>query len=89
MITELSSRLLLFHRQFFFNTQIILRSINISLNTSRKAMSSSLANISTGKTPTKRPEIRTKKTPSKGTKKSPSEYGLMHDADSFKIAVVV
>ena len=54
-------------------------SANISLNTSRKAMSTSMAgnsNTGSGKTPKKGLENRntTKKTPSKGSKKSPSNF---------------
>ncbi|XP_034934492.1 cell division cycle protein 20 homolog [Chelonus insularis] len=49
-----------------------LESSNLNSNSSRKPMNnSSVANISVGKTPTKRTEIRTKKTP-KSAKKSPS-----------------
>lgn len=44
---------------------------NISLNSSRKVMAGSFTNPSTGKTPTKKNDVKTKKTPSKGNKKSP------------------
>ncbi|XP_024942935.1 cell division cycle protein 20 homolog isoform X2 [Cephus cinctus] len=47
-------------------------SINLSLNASRKVISGSFVNTSNGKTPTKRSDIRTKRTPSKANKKSPS-----------------
>ncbi|KAG7201958.1 hypothetical protein KM043_004662 [Ampulex compressa] len=47
-------------------------SINSSINSSRKITSGSAAMSTTGKTPNKRSDIRTKKTPSKGTRKSPS-----------------
>lgn len=47
-------------------------SIDISLNSSKRAVSSSFTSSASGKTPTKRNEGKTKKTPSKGTKKSPS-----------------
>ncbi|KAK0162363.1 hypothetical protein PV327_008707 [Microctonus hyperodae] len=45
-------------------------SVSSTTNISRKGITSSMANINLGKTPTKRPEIRTKKTPKSG-KKSP------------------
>lgn len=47
-------------------------SSTLSLNSSRKLSNASLNNASNGKTPTKRLDLRTKKTPSKGSKKSPS-----------------
>ncbi|XP_029659332.1 cell division cycle protein 20 homolog isoform X1 [Formica exsecta] len=49
-------------------------SINLSLNSSKKGLtSSSFTSSVSGKTPTKRSDGKTKKTPSKGTKKSPSK----------------
>jgi hypothetical protein len=53
-------------------------SSNLSLNNSRKAMSTSItsnSNTSTGKTPKKGVELRnSKKTPLKGSKKSPGNW---------------
>lgn len=49
-------------------------SINLSLNSSKKVLaSSSFTSSVSGKTPTKRSDGKTKKTPSKSTKKSPSK----------------
>ncbi|KAF7993027.1 hypothetical protein HCN44_005808 [Aphidius gifuensis] len=45
---------------------------NMTLNNSRKPSNNSIANIPTGKTPTKRTELKVKKTPNKSAKKSPS-----------------
>ncbi|KZC11004.1 PREDICTED: cell division cycle protein 20 homolog [Dufourea novaeangliae] len=47
-------------------------SVNISVNSARKITNGSFVNTTTGKTPTKKNDTRTKKTPSKGSKKSPS-----------------
>ncbi|XP_011265571.1 cell division cycle protein 20 homolog [Camponotus floridanus] len=47
-------------------------SINLSLNSSKKITSNSFTSSATGKTPTKRSDCKTKKTPSKSTRKSPS-----------------
>ncbi|XP_029168522.1 cell division cycle protein 20 homolog [Nylanderia fulva] len=47
-------------------------SINLSLNSSKNVKSSSFTSSASGKTPTKRNDSKSKKTPSKGTKKSPS-----------------
>ncbi|XP_066588824.1 cell division cycle protein 20 homolog [Prorops nasuta] len=48
-------------------------SVNMSINSSRKAMSISTSNIErSGKTPKKANDLKSKKTPSKGSKKSPS-----------------
>lgn len=47
-------------------------SINLSLNSSKNVKSSSFTSSTSGKTPTKRSDAKNKKTPSKGTKKSPS-----------------
>lgn len=52
---------------------VIYFSINLSLNSSKKITSSSFTSSATGKTPTKRSDCKTKKTPSKGTRKSPSK----------------
>ncbi|XP_035726610.1 cell division cycle protein 20 homolog [Vespa mandarinia] len=46
-------------------------SSNVSLNSSRKVMSGSCMNTTTGKSPTKKYDSKNKKTPSKGNKKSP------------------
>lgn len=45
----------------------------MTLNNSRKPSNNSIANIPTGKTPTKRAELKSKKTPNKSAKKSPSK----------------
>ncbi|KMQ92753.1 cell division cycle protein 20-like protein [Lasius niger] len=47
-------------------------SINLSLNSSKKVTSSSFTSSASGKSPTKRSDSKTRKTPSKGTKRSPS-----------------
>ncbi|XP_054006881.1 cell division cycle protein 20 homolog [Hylaeus anthracinus] len=47
-------------------------SANLSINSSRKVTNGSFANTTTGKTPTKKNDTRTRKTPSKGSRKSPS-----------------
>nr|XP_012151434.1 PREDICTED: cell division cycle protein 20 homolog isoform X2 [Megachile rotundata] len=52
-------------------------SINLSVNSSRKTANASFANVTTGKTPTKKNDSRTKKTPSKGSKKSPSRTSAL------------
>lgn len=52
-------------------------SINLSVNSSRKTANGSFANTTTGKTPTKKNDSRTKKTPSKGSKKSPSRTSAL------------
>lgn len=46
-------------------------SSNISLNSSRKVVSGSFMNTTSGKTPTSKNDAKNKKTPSKGMKKSP------------------
>lgn len=45
---------------------------SVNINSSRKISNGSFANSTTGKTPTKKNDNRTKKTPSKTSKKSPS-----------------
>lgn len=45
---------------------------SVNINSSRKISNGSFANNTTGKTPTKKNDNRTKKTPSKTSKKSPS-----------------
>ncbi|XP_024873491.1 cell division cycle protein 20 homolog [Temnothorax curvispinosus] len=48
-------------------------SVNISLNSSKKVTGCSFASSTSGKTPIKRSDCKTKKTPSKCTKKSPNK----------------
>ena len=52
-------------------------SVNLSINSSRKIANGSFANTTTGKTPTKKNDSRIKKTPSKGSKKSPSRTSAL------------
>ncbi|XP_077264432.1 uncharacterized protein LOC143898678 [Temnothorax americanus] len=48
-------------------------SVNISLNSSKKVTGCSFTSSTSGKTPTKRSDCETKKTPFKCTKKSPNK----------------
>lgn len=59
-------------------------SVNHSLNSSKKVTGCSFTSSTSGKTPTKRSDCKTKKTLSKCTKKSPSKIPNIYTLSTYK-----